>query len=56
MFQLLFSFLTVDGSNNHTISSEDQSCTLDGSDNNNDTSSDGGNNNKIASDDQKCHE
>ncbi|GMY25960.1 hypothetical protein FCV25MIE_21202 [Fagus crenata] len=46
----------VDGSNNHTISSEDQSCTLDGSDNNNDTSSDGGNNNKIASDDQKCHE
>ena len=58
MFELPFCllFLTVDDSNNNTISSEDQSCTLDGDDNSN-IASDGGGNNKItASEHQSCRE
>lgn len=45
----------VDGSNNHSISSEDQSCMLDAGEHN-DTTSDGDHNDKTGSNDQKCHE
>ena len=50
-----FSFYTVDGSNNHPISSEDQSCMLDAGEHN-DTASDGDNNDNTGSNDQKCCE
>ena len=55
MFQPPFSFYTVAGSNNHSFSSEDQSCMLDAGEHN-DTTSDGDNNDKTGSNDQKCHE
>ncbi|XP_059448885.1 uncharacterized protein LOC132180058 [Corylus avellana] len=46
----------VDDGNDITISSEDQSCTLDGGDNSNIASDGGGNNKSTASEHQSCHE